>query len=111
MVPVARVRVLLMAATLPGCIFNPDYHYVPASSPASSSTTSTTPTTSGGASERSHVGSRGDIYFKKPGETTVVRRDGSVTVVQRDRDGTRTVVGSGGVRVIPPGTGSSRRRY
>lgn len=96
--------VLIAIAVLPGCFYDPDYVYVPSSSTYSTSTTSS------GTRERSYVSPNGDMYFKKPGETTVVRRDGSVTVVQRDRDGTRTVVGSGGVKVIPP-SGSSRRRY
>ena len=62
-----------------------------------------------GPAERSYVTPRGDMIFAKPRETTIVGRDGGVTVIQRDRDGTRTVVGSNGVRVIPPGTGYRRR--
>lgn len=101
----SKVRAWAILATmtvLPGCFYDPGYVYVPSSSPS-------TPTS--GTRERSYVSPNGDMYFKKPGETTVVRRDGGVTVVQRDRDGTRTVVGSGGVKVVPPGSGSSRRRY
>lgn len=99
-----RAWAILAAMTmLPGCFYDPDYVYVP-NSPTPS-------TTSSGMRERSYVSPNGDMYFKKPGETTVVRRDGGVTVVQRDRDGTRTLVGSGGVKVIPPGSGSSRRRH
>lgn len=59
--------------------------------------------------ERSYVTPRGDIVFTKPRETTIVGRDGGVTVIQRDRDGTRTIVGSNGVKVIPPGSGYRRR--
>lgn len=107
-----RAWAVLAAMTmLPGCFYDPDYVYVPNSSTPSTYSTYSTSTPSAGTRERSYVSPNGDMYFKKPGETTVVRRDGSVTVVQRDRDGTRTVVGSGGVRVIPPGSGSSRRRY
>jgi len=59
--------------------------------------------------ERSYVTPRGDIVFAKPRETTIVGRDGGVTVIQRDRDGTRTIVGSNGVKVVPPGSGYRRR--
>jgi hypothetical protein len=60
--------------------------------------------------ERSYVSPRGDMVFTKPRETTIVHRDGHITVIQRDRDGTRTIVGSDGVRVVPPGSGRRWRR-
>ena len=59
--------------------------------------------------ERSYITPRGDMVFTKPRETTIVGRDGGVTVIQRDRDGTRTIVGSNGVKVVPPGSGYRRR--
>lgn len=59
--------------------------------------------------ERSYVTPRGDMVFTKPRETTIVGRDGGVTVIQRDRDGTRTIVGSNGVKVVPPGSSYRRR--
>lgn len=59
--------------------------------------------------ERSYVTPRGDMIFSKPRETTIVDRNGRVTVIQRDRDGTRTIVGSGGVKVIPPSGGRRRQ--
>lgn len=54
--------------------------------------------------ESSYVSPRtGTIVTREPGETTIIRPGGGITVIQRDADGTRTVVGSDGVRVVAPG--------
>lgn len=60
--------------------------------------------------ERDNATPAGEKRTTWPRERTILGRDGSVTVVQRDRDGTRTIVGSHGVRVIPPDTSYRRRR-
>lgn len=108
-----------LAVALVGCA-QPciDCYYAPAasSSYSSSSVPSTTSSTSSNysSSSTSRVVTNRDgsqsIIFRKSGETTVAGPNG-VTVIQRDPDGTRTIVNSsGGVRVVPPGSGHRRRR-
>ena len=100
---------LIASFLLSGCVaggyYDPDDSYPSygdSYAPSDSSDTAAARDTS----ERSYVDRSGNIVFRKPGETTIVRPDGGVTIIQRDSDGTRTTVDSdGNVNVDPPGEG------
>jgi hypothetical protein len=100
---------VLLSGCFAGGYYDPGYSSASGDSFGSSSSSDTTSTTE--ASERSYVDRNGNIVFRKPGETTIVRPDGEVTIVQRDPDGTRTTVdSSGNVSVDPPGKGGRGRK-
>jgi len=98
----------LLSGCVAGGYYDPGYSSASGDSPGSSSSSITASTAD--SSERSYVDRSGNIVFRKPGETTIVRPDGEVTVIQRDPDGTRTTVdSSGNVSVDPPGRGGHDR--
>jgi hypothetical protein len=109
---VAVIAGLLLSGCFAGGYYDPGYSsYDSSASSASSSSSSSETAASADRQERSYVDRNGNIVFREPGETTIVRPDGGVTIIQRDSDGTRTTVDSdGNVSVDPPGGGCRGRK-
>lgn len=100
---------VLLSGCFAGGYYDSSYSSASGASSGSSSSSDTASTTE--PSEQSYVDRSGNIVFRKPGETTIVRPDGEVTIIQRDPDGTRTTVDSSGyVSVDPPGRGGRGRK-